>query len=103
MDVQVRASGQMCMFSVAISDYCLLCGKERETVDNLYLHCEFSYFYGVIFLGLSGVLWYFPELLIGIFETWRGSPFFGFRLVLWRRIPLAILLFVWKEKECLSL
>lgn len=29
--------------SKAIPDICLLCGKERETVDFLFLHCELCF------------------------------------------------------------
>lgn len=31
--------------SEAISDLCLLCGKDRETVDQLFVHCFFFLFF----------------------------------------------------------
>lgn len=42
------------MSSEAISDMCLLCGKEMKTVDHLFLLCDFAHFLWCRFLAGSG-------------------------------------------------
>lgn len=41
----------------AILDICLFCGKEMESVDHLFLLCNFAHFLWCLFLALSGVQW----------------------------------------------
>ena len=68
--------------SMAISDICVLCGKVNETVDHLFVHCEFSYSLWCRFLARCGVLWSLPRSLVGLVEAWRLSSFFGSSLIL---------------------
>eukprot|EP00268_Persea_americana_P063135 TRINITY_DN8154_c0_g1_i2.p1 TRINITY_DN8154_c0_g1~~TRINITY_DN8154_c0_g1_i2.p1 ORF type:complete len:183 (+),score=16.69 TRINITY_DN8154_c0_g1_i2:641-1189(+) len=83
----------------AISNICVLCGKVNETVDHLFVYCEFPYSLWCRFLARCGVLWSLPRSLVGLIEAWRFSSFFGSGLILWRIIPFAILWFVWKERN----
>lgn len=60
------------MLSAEISDWCLLCGRERETVDHLFLlHCTFSSYLWCFFLRKCDVLQCSSIPLLGM------SPFFG--------------------------
>lgn len=43
--------------SEAISDLCLMCGEERETMDHLFVHRKLS--------SRSGVLWSAPSSWLG--------------------------------------
>lgn len=47
------------MLSKAISDMCVLCGKERETTDHLFLHSEYFFLWCQV-ISWSGVLWCSP-------------------------------------------
>lgn len=49
--------------SYAISDLCVLFGKEGKTIDQLFLYCGFAYSFWCSFLGRSGVSWLCPSLL----------------------------------------
>lgn len=42
--------------SEAISDLCLLCGKDRETVDQLFVHCFFFFFFWCLVGGGWGFI-----------------------------------------------
>lgn len=49
--------------SEAISDLCLMCGEERETMDHLFVHCKLSSTLWKKFSSRSGVLWSAPSSL----------------------------------------
>ena len=78
----------------AISDLRVLCKKGMETVDHLFIHCEFSHILWCRLLLRCSVLWCGPGTLAGMIEASRCSSFYGCGLVLWRLIPFAILWFV---------
>ena len=78
---------------------CVVCGKGMETVDHLFIHCEFSHTLWCRFLLRCSVLWCSPGTLVGMIEAWRCSSFHGCGLVLWRLIPFAMLWSIWKERN----
>lgn len=83
----------------ANSDICLLCEKERETIDYFFVHSGFTYSLWCRFIGHSGVGWCFPNSLAGLFQAWRSSPFFlGNGAACWRLIPYAISWSIWGER-----
>lgn len=87
------------MPSEAISDLFVFCEKERETIDHLFLHCEFSHFLCCQMLDRSGVLWCSSQSISSTIEAWGLSPFSGCGLILWRLIPFAIFWSFWKERN----
>lgn len=79
------------MLSETILDVCLLCGKDGEIVDHIFLHCERGH-----------VVWCFPvskDVLRVLFEGWRWMTFSYNCLILWNLIPFVILWLVWKERN----
>lgn len=84
----------------AISDLYMLRRKTRETVNQLFLHCEFSSFLWCQVICQSGLLWCSPKSVPGMIEAWRMVPFSGCSLVLWRIIPFAILWSVLEKEVC---
>ena len=54
---------------MAISDICVLCGKDNEMVDHLFVHCKFSYFLWCRLPVRCGVLWSFLRSLVGLVEV----------------------------------
>lgn len=55
--------------SEVISITCLLCKKEREMVNHLFVHCEFSSLVQSCFLEKCGVHWYIPRLMESLFKA----------------------------------
>lgn len=59
------------MVPESISVMCLLCNKEWEKIDHLFLCCEFSYSLWCPFLVKSGVGSCIPKSLGDLIEAWR--------------------------------
>lgn len=74
---------------------CVLCNKDMETIDHLFLHYEFAFSLWCRFLKMSGILQCLPGSLERLFEAWRLVFFLGCGGVLWRLITFAILWLVW--------
>lgn len=55
--------------SEVISITCLLCKKEREMVNHLFVHCEFSSLVQSCFLEKCGLPWYIPRLMANLFKA----------------------------------
>ena len=87
------------IMSEAISDTCVLCGKEKETITHLFLHCEFASCIWQSFFKKCGISWCLPRALSELMEAWRSGPFKGVGLILWRLIPFSILWSIWKERN----
>ena len=88
------------VFIEALSDICVLCGKERETINHLFLHCEFSSFLWCHVICRSGVQWCSPESGLGMVEA-RSMALF---LVVWpdafEGYPLCHFMVSLERKEC---
>ena len=82
-----------------INDRCSLCGREDETINHLFLHCDFAAFIWKHFLKVCGISWCLPSSLVDIVEGWRLGPFSGCGLLMWKCIPFAILWSIWKERN----
>eukprot|EP00268_Persea_americana_P000277 TRINITY_DN10107_c0_g1_i2.p1 TRINITY_DN10107_c0_g1~~TRINITY_DN10107_c0_g1_i2.p1 ORF type:complete len:112 (-),score=12.99 TRINITY_DN10107_c0_g1_i2:315-650(-) len=83
----------------AISDLCVLCGKEMESIDHLFIHCKFSHSLRCSLLRRCGVLSGRPGSLAGTIQAWRYSSFSRSGLILCRPTPFAILWLTWKERN----
>lgn len=79
------------------SDICVLCGREREVIDCLFVHYEFARFIWCLVLDKSGVSWCMPSSVATVFEAWGLIPFFGNGKVLWRMIPFEIVWSMWPK------
>lgn len=62
--------------SGAISNLCVLGRKEMETVDHLFIHCQFSHTLWCSFLLRCVVLWCSLGTLVGTIEAWSCSRFY---------------------------
>lgn len=58
------------------SDVCVLCGREKEDIDHLFVYCPFVHFLWCRFLKISGISWCMPLSVALVFEAWRFIPFF---------------------------
>lgn len=88
------------MPSEAISDLFVFCKKERETIDHLFLHCEFSHFLCCRMLDRSSVLWCSSQSISSTIEAGRVVPFVRLRLGSLEAYPICHLLVVLEREEC---
>ncbi|RVW75874.1 Transposon TX1 uncharacterized 149 kDa protein [Vitis vinifera] len=78
---------------------CYLCGCEEENANHILLHCTVVKTIWEITLVIFGVQWVFPESVIEVLHSWRGSFVGKKRKKIWNSIPLCIFWTVWKEKN----
>ena len=80
-------------------DICVMCQKEEETINHLFLHCEFVANIWSHFIARCGVAWCCPESIVQAAQYWLGGCFGVCRRTLWRIIPFAILWTSWRERN----
>ena len=78
---------------------CCLCKREWESVDHLFLHCDFALCLWGYFFYACGVTWSILRSIAQLFKAWRGNPLAGLGLILWKIIAFSILWSVWKERN----
>ena len=78
------------MTSTNILNTCTMCGKENETVNHLFLHCEVAVQVWNDFIRRCGIAWCCPKNIAEAANAWRGGCFIGCGRLLWRMIPFAI-------------
>ena len=81
---------------------CFLCGCEEESANHIMLHCTVVKILWEIALAIFGVQWVFPESVIEVLLSWRGSFVGKKRKDTWNSIPLCIFWTVWKERNRLA-
>ena len=79
-----------------------MCGCEEENVNHILLHCTVARVLWDIILALFGVHWVFPETVIEVLLSWRGSFVGKKRKKIWNSMPVCIFWTVWKERNRLA-
>lgn len=74
-----------------ISDKCSLGGREIESIDHLFIHCNVASAVWGHFLKECGVVWCLPGSLLELILGMEGVPLNGYRLLLWRSNPFSVL------------
>ena len=82
-----------------IADRCSLCGREDETINHLFLHCDFAAFIWKHFLKVRGISWCLPSSLVDMVEAWQLGPFTGCGLLMSKCSSFAIIWSIWKERN----
>ena len=90
------------LFCFNIPNRCFLCGCEEENANHILLHCTLVKTLWEIALVIFGVQWVFPESVIEVLLSWRGSFVGKKRKNTWNSIPLCIFWTVWKERNRLA-
>ena len=84
---------------VAVVDWCYMCKKSGESMNNLLLHCPIAYELWSMVWTLFGLLWVMPQSVIDLLSSWQGS-FSGHRSIdLWRVVPHCVLCCIWRERN----
>ena len=60
-----------------ILDTCTMCGKENETINHLFLHCEVAVQVWNDFIRRCGIAWCCPKNIAEAANAWRGGCFIG--------------------------
>lgn len=76
-----------------------MCGKDKERVNRLFLHCEVAVTVWCNFIGRCGLAWCCLKNIVEAADSWHGGCFVSCGRILWRMIPFAILWSVWKERN----
>jgi hypothetical protein len=68
-----------------------------ESIDHLFLHCEFAIELWNSILQLFGVDWVMPRKMSNLLGSWRGQ--FGTRhaLQIWKLASLCLMWCLWRE------
>lgn len=59
------------------SDWCVLCNGERETTDNLLIHCSFSFQVWDYFIKSFHISWPLPSNILQLFISWNWNVLKG--------------------------
>lgn len=78
---------------------CYLCEKACESVDHLFLQCEFTWLVWSMFTANFGILWASPKKFRNILECWEPACPEASLKKFWRDIPLSIAWTIWKERN----
>lgn len=62
---------------VCILDICVMCGKEEEKVDHLFLHCEEEVSVWSSFIGRCSLAWCCPKDIADAAMSWMGGAIVG--------------------------
>ena len=79
------------------SDMCWLYGRERESVDHIFLQCWLALYIWGYFFKKCTVAWCAPKSLSKLMEAWRGSPLVGCGRILWKIVHFSIIWSIWNR------
>ena len=58
---------------IIVLDWCYMCKKCGESVDQLLLHCPIAFEIRSLLFCLFGLHWVMPHKVIELFESWQGK------------------------------
>lgn len=82
-----------------ICSRCFQCKKESETVNHLFLHCQFTRQLWSIILNLKGISWTMPRKVSEALTSWEEAGAQAKDKRRWRMIPGSIWWTIWKERN----
>lgn len=82
-----------------LPNWCVLCKKDRETVEHFLIHCEVTYQLWVFYLSFFGMYWIMPKRVIELVASWRCTSRNKVALRVWRLVPHVIFWTVWRERN----
>ena len=77
----------------------MLCDKEEESVDHLFLQCEAAFRVWSNFIGKCDFSWCCLKSIVDVAESWLGGCFVGCGQILWSMILFSFLWSIWKERN----
>ena len=86
----------------AFANRCFLCGNEKETVDNLLIHCPQTRVIYKLLLDIVGVKWVFSLSVRETLLSWEGSSVGKKRKKAWMAAPLNIFWSIWRERNYIA-
>ena len=76
-----------------------MCGKENETINHPFLHCEVAVQVWNDFIRRCDIAWCCPKNIAKAANAWRSGCFIGCGRLLWRIISFVILWSIRKERN----
>ena len=84
---------------VWILDWCYICKSNGESVDHLLLHCPVAMDLWSMVLGLFGVTWVMPHIVLGLLGCWQGSFGHHWNGYIWFIVPHCLMWCLWRERN----
>lgn len=78
---------------------CVLCGFEPDSINHLFLHCNFNWRIWCLCLSWEGVMWAMPVELKGQFEAWLDTNFSGSNRRTWSILFFVVIWASWKLRN----
>jgi hypothetical protein len=80
-------------------NWCCLCKKSEETVNNLLLHCEFTRELWHLVLFLFGVLWIMSGTIVELLQCWKTQGRRQSKEAIWKVIPSLLMWTICRERN----
>lgn len=78
---------------------CIMCLKEEESVDHLFLHCDMAHMVWSFFLSHLCISWSFPFSFSDFVQGWRMHELEGLPATIWSYLPVVVYWSLWKEQN----
>jgi hypothetical protein len=72
--------------------------RAGETVDHLFLHCEYARELWSLVLCMYGIHWAMPRKVSDLLACWRRKGHTKGNTVIWNAIPSCLMWLIWREK-----
>ena len=82
-----------------LASRCAMCLEEEESVDHLFLHCQWLSSLWFLSISLVGVSWVQLSNVEAVLAAWRRRLKKSRVHGIWKLVPLAIWWCTWKERN----
>ena len=80
-------------------NWCVLCKKEEESLNHLFLYCDYSRAIWNYFLANLNCSWVMPRELLNMFASWCVGGLGERGKCLWGYLCHAVIWNIWKERN----
>ncbi|QHN76497.1 uncharacterized protein DS421_19g644380 [Arachis hypogaea] len=98
---RVNTKKRLIRLGVAIhsDDLCVLCNKESESVEHLFLRCDITWKVWCTWLRSFGRAWVFPKTMKELFVSWTGMNTKKQERKSWMIAFFAVIWNIWLERN----
>jgi hypothetical protein len=82
-----------------VNQWCL-CKKDKETIDHLLIHCEYTADICHLVLNSFGVSWVMPSNILQLLHCWKYLGREHPKVAIWKVIPALLMWSIWREWNC---
>ncbi|KAF5463697.1 hypothetical protein F2P56_013842 [Juglans regia] len=82
-----------------IADWCVLCKRDGESVNHLFVHCKVTRFLWNEVLSWTGLHWVMPREVVDLLVGWKGVKGCKKAMSVWKMIPPCLMWCIWLERN----